>query len=113
MNFLIVIILVAALDRLREHTQFGRWFDNSILAKVKNEHLHKWLRSKAVDKWKPFGRYTPPQMYDLYHFTKGLIFLALIIYHCTIDGWKWFFADAILIFITQLIFEGNDKQKEK
>ena len=113
MNFLIVIILVAALDRLREYTQFGRWFDNSILAKVKNEHLHKWLRSKAVDKWKPFGEYTPPQMYDLYHFSKGLIFLVLIIYHCTIDGWKWFLIDGIIIYIIQSTLEGDDLKKGK
>ena len=103
-----VIIIIAILDRIQEFTQFGRWFDNSIFDKIKNERLKKWCRSKAVDKWLPFGKFTPPQIYDLYHLTKGLMFLSLIVYHCIESGWYWFFTDAIMVYMAQMMLEGDD-----
>ena len=111
MIFFFVIILIAGLDRLKETTQFKRWEQNSWIGKIKNDSFREWCESEADKKWRPFGKWTPPQMYDLYHFTKGVIFFLLMAYHTYDMGVWWVLAtDALTIWTIQLLFEGDDSK---
>ena len=106
---IIVIILLAILDRLREIFDWRQWFNNSVFTKIENEKVLIWFREKGI-KAKPFGKFTHPIFYNGYHCAKNLGWLTLIIYHIYTSGdWIYLIIDSILIYIIQKYLQPKEK----
>jgi len=100
-KYILLFMLFAFIDRMREIIQFKGWFDKSIFQKIKNQKLFKWIRSDDVDEVRYitlFGKTIQlhPFFWDFQHNLKQL-FIIFIIILCGIEmdysfiNWMWHF----------------------